>query len=361
MTTPQINFRNGERGLDFQVHGTDGGGGIWTMEASLCGPDGKADGTDPIYLPQVSGTFSDGTWEGYEDLPDAAPSGTWTICRIELVGFPADFVSYATNPAPSSSERPMPAGNTWVVNNDGTTDHLAPAISDSSCTPSVNVSNADATVTCDFTVTEHGSGLRDVDVDLRDFNGALTQYRSVTTYPDWLDTGNPQLVTPDGSGVVGSGTYRATLVVPVGAAPGTWFLHIRAIDAAENQTVFSDSVNVVDSRPIDTTQLPHVIDGQVSTTGSPTALTVTLHLKTARDEISQATVGVTDPALGSVDLNLVSGTDTDGTWQATVHSSAANVGDWSVNGVSIVDRLGVYHDVAAGDLANITGRNYTIS
>jgi hypothetical protein len=125
--------------------------------------------------------------------------------------------------------------------------------------------------------------------------------------------------------------------------------------------VFSDSVNVVDSGPIDTTQLPHVIDGQVSTTGSPTALTVTLHLKTARDEISQASVGVTDPALGSVDLNLVSGTDTDGTWQATVHSSAANVGDWSVNGVSIVDRLGVYHDVAAGDLANITGRNYTIS
>ncbi len=53
-------------------------------------------------------------------------------------------------------------------------------------------------------------------------------------FPDWVG-GNPALLTRDSSGADGSGQYRATLVLPVGSAPGPWFAKIRAVDKAANQ------------------------------------------------------------------------------------------------------------------------------
>jgi hypothetical protein len=189
----------------------------------------------------------------------------------------------------------------------------------------------------------------------------MTQSRTVTTYPGWLDTGNPQLVTPDPSGDAGSGRYHATVVIPVGAVAGVWDANVDAADQATNATQESTTVNVADSNPIDTTEVPQMIDGQVTTTTAPSTLTVTLHLQSIRDEASVVAVGVTDPAMGSFDLNLSSGTDTDGTWQVTLHTSASDIGNWSVNDVAVMDRFGIWHDLPAGDLANITGRSYTIS
>lgn len=358
VTTPQLNFRNGDRQVEYRIHATDTGGGIWTAEASLCGPDGKADGTTPWMMPQDSGTFTDGTWVGDQQLPDAAPSGTWSVCSIQLVGFPADFVTYASHPAPGSNARPMPSGNTWVVNNDGN-DHIAPVISNITVTPSVNVTNQDATVTCDFSVLEQGDGLRGVDVDLLNYGDTGTQEHTVLNVPDWVG-GNPALLTRDSTGADGSGQYRATLVLPVGSAPGPWFAKIRAVDNAANQVQVSATVNVTDSRPI--TDAPGLIDGAVTAGPGPATRTVSLHVKSIRDEVSHVWVGVTDPAGVDVGPNtsLVSGTDTDGVWQGTFDVPADALGDWSVSSVGLEDRLGVIRWLPASDLSSITGGTWTV-
>jgi hypothetical protein len=364
-TTPQVNFRDGQREVDYNVHATDVGGGIWTMTVSLCGPDGKADDTTPESIVQVSGSFSDGTWVGNTVLPDAAPTGTWSICRVDLVGFPANFVSYSTSPTPGSAERRMPAGNTWVVNNDGD-DHIAPVISDITITPSVNATNQDAAVVCDFTVLEKGDGVHTLDVRLAHYDPVWgdSQQHSVRNAPDFWDSGNPELVTPDGSGVAGSGRYQATIVMPRGSAAGGWFAEIRAIDAAFNETDHDLNTNVVDSNPIAITDVPQLIDGAVTAGASPTTRTVSMHLRSTRDEANNVEVAVTDPSgvtVGS-DLQLASGTDTDGIWQGTIDVPADKVGQWSVSDVSVADRLVIqWHQIPSSDLAKIIGRTWTTS
>jgi hypothetical protein len=90
-----------------------------------------------------------------------------------------------------------------------------------------------------------------------------------------------------------------------------------ASDQAFNRTDSSVPVTVVGSDPIHSSDVPALIDGHVSTTTS--SLTVSLHLQSIRDE----------------------------------------VGDWSVNGVTVWDRLGVVHTIPNDDLATVTGRSWT--
>ena len=359
VTTPQLDFGSDERTVVWQIHATDLGGGIWTMVASFCGPDGESDGTAQWYMVPQSGTSTDGTWWSNMKLPDDAASGTWSICAVHLLDVNANYITYATNPAPGSDDRHMPDGNTWIVNNAGN-DHVAPVISNVTVTPSVDVTNQDATVTCEFTVVDQGSGLRDLYVSLHD--PTFTQSRTVTTYPGWLDTGNPQLVTPDSNGAAGNGLYRATIVVPVGSAAGDWVADVSAVDAAYNRSESYSTVNVADSFPIDVTDVPHLIDGEVSATPTPSTLTVRLHVQSARDEISVVAVGITNPGapFGAFDLQLSSGTDTDGVWQETLTVPSNDIGNWSLDSVDVMDKFGVWHSLS-GDLSVVTGRTWTTS
>ena len=360
VTTPQVDFRAGDRWVDYEIHTTDAGSSIWSVNVGLCGPDGNADGTTVTPMSLKSGTLMDGTWLGNQQLPDDAPSGTWSICSIQLLSTDANYVTYASKVMPGSNARPMPAGNTWIVANDGG-DHRAPVISDITITPSVDVTSQDATVICEFTVLEIGSGLGDVDVDLRHLGpvGAAPQTHTATTFPGWLDTGNPQLITPDSRGADGSGRYRATIVLPVGSAPGWWFANIRAIDRANNQTMPYAQMRVVDSNPI--TDVPQLVDGQVSAGSTPGPKTIRLHLTSTRDEVSIVSVGITHPSGDGVGVNpeLVTGSATDGVWQGVFDVPADETGNWSISSVSVIDRLGVVRQLLPAELAVITGRTWT--
>jgi hypothetical protein len=90
-------------------------------------------------------------------------------------------------------------------------------------------------------------------------------------------------------------------------------------------------------------------------------VTVRLNLRSIRDETRVLAVGVTLPSgqVWGFDLDLVSGTDTDGTWQATFELPPAQAGSWSISDVGSIDRLGVWHHLSAGDLARITGSTWT--
>ncbi len=359
VTTPQLNFRAGDRMVEYQVHASDVGSDIWTVDVGLCGPDGKADGTTETPAIFGSGTYSNGTWLGNQTLPDDAPTGTWSICSVQLLALDANYISYATNPAAGSNVRPMPTGNTWTVANDGT-DHTAPVISDITITPSVDVTNQDATVTCDFSVLEVGSGLHEVDIDLRHLGSGSTptQEHTVLASSDW-QAGNPQLITPNAQGADGSGRYQATIVLPVGSAPGWWYANVRAVDLAGNQTVPYVTTNVIDTKPI--TDIPRLVDGEVSPGSTPGPKTVRLHLTSTRDEVTTVSPEITHPsgATGGFDLELVSGTATDGVWQGTFDVPADEIGNWSLSGVGVFDRLGVVREIPAADLATVSGRTWT--
>jgi hypothetical protein len=360
VTTPQINFRGDLRDAAYQIHATDVGGGVWSVNVGLCGPDGKADGTTASPMMLDSGTFASGTWQGDQLLPDDAPSGTWSICTVQLLDLDANFITYSTHPAAGSGARPMPAGNTFVVANDGD-DHSAPVISNITMTPSVNVTTQDATVTVDFTVLDHGDGLRQVDVDLRHMGPSSTQTHTVTTFPGFWDSGNPELVTPDPNGDSGSGHYRATIVMPVGSAAGSWFANIRAIDQAYNTTVPYATMNVIDARPF--TDVPRLTGGQVTTGGTPGNKTFQFQVASAHAEVDNIAVNVRYPAGDGTgfDPNFVSGTTTNGVWQVTLNLPTEEIGTYSITDISIEDRFGIWHNVPAGDLAKVSGRTWTIS
>jgi hypothetical protein len=90
---------------------------------------------------------------------------------------------------------------------------------------------------------------------------------------------------------------------------------------------------------------------------------VSLHLRSVRDEVGVVAVGIAAPAksIGQFDLELVSGTDTDGVWQQTLHTSAGDVGAWALTSVDTLDKNGVWNHVPADELANISGNTWTTS
>ncbi len=360
ITTPQLNFRAGDRMVEYQIHASDAGSAIWTVDVGLCGPDGKAGGTTQTPAIFGSGTYTNGTWLGNQTLPDDAPTGTWSICSVQLLAVDANYISYATNPAAGSNVRPMPAGNTWTVANDGT-DHTAPVVSNITITPSVDVTNQDATVTCEFTVMEQGSGLSYVDVRLWTYGPGMTYPQSQdirTSAGQWL-TGDPQLIAPDSSGADGSGRYRATLVLPVGSKAGWWGVNLTVVDQAANQTDPYTWEKVTDSKPI--TDIPRLTGGEVIAGPTQSTKTVKVHLTSTRDEVTVVGAEITKPSgeMGGANLELVTGTDTDGVWQGTFDVPADESGNWSLSAIDVIDRLGVWRTIPASDLATISGRTWT--
>ena len=201
-------------------------------------------------------------------------------------------------------------------------------------------------MTCEFTVMEQGSGLSQVDINLWGYGPGWTTpqtHHISSSAGEWL-SGNPQLITPDSSGADGSGRYRATMVLPVGSAPGWWVANITALDQAGNQAEPSASVKVIDSRPI--TDIPRLVDGDVSPGSTPGLKTVRLHLTSTRDEVTTVIVTITPPSgeNGGFDADLVTGTVTDGIWQGTFDVPADEVGNWSVSDIGVIDRLGVWRN-----------------
>ncbi len=120
-------------------------------------------------------------------------------------------------------------------------------------------------------------------------------------------------------------------------------------------------MNVADSRPI--TDAPGLTDGAVTAGPTPSTRTVSLHLQSTRDEVSAVAVGITDPNGIDVgpNLTLSRGTATDGIWQATVDVPGGVVGNWSLNSVGVIDRLGVRRVLPDSDLSKITDRTWTTS
>ena len=110
ITTPQLNFRAGDRMVEYQIHAADAGSDIWSVNVALCGPDGKADGTVETPASFGSGTPGNGTgWVIRRSRPRARPAPGRSVASSSSPWTP---ITSATprirRPCPSTSGRCRP-------------------------------------------------------------------------------------------------------------------------------------------------------------------------------------------------------------------------------------------------------------
>jgi RTX calcium-binding nonapeptide repeat (4 copies) len=333
--TPLLDMTAGDRTVQVQADISDDRSGVAWAFVALCGPNGVS-GLLPVFpLHLVTGNALSGVYQGAADLPDDAPTGTWSVCDVRTEDNAwnrVDYLPYVPDP-PSAMSRPMPSGTLTFDVVNVPADTTAPVISDVVVTPSADVTDGAATLTAEFTVTEAGSGVRSTEFQMAHVGtpGSPLQDHSAAG----------QLVEADPSSGPGSGRYSATIELPQGSAAGGWNVYLDAVDLQSNSSETDLPLTVTDLNPV--TTVPQVADGSLVADPAGGAPTLTLHLTSDRADLKEVEIEVAGPHGQQTEIApvLSSGTVQDGVWTATMRLPAgAATGVWSAQDVLFVDVLG---------------------
>lgn len=235
-------------------------------------------------------------------------------------------------------------------------DRNAPALTSFSVTPSsVETSQSARAVTVTLDLTDDVSGV----------DASSSQVSSTPPGGGAGNQGQLQLT----SGTSTDGTYQATINVPRFSVDGTWTLDLSVVDGAGNQLTKTSAQLISDGYPgtfeqtgLGDTAAPVLTSFALAPSSIDTSLadqvvTFTLHLNDdvagvdpAASQVSVA--GPTGQAGGQDQLQLTSGTASDGDYQATVTVPQGSLaGTWTVN-ASFVDQAGNQIDWQTSELTS---------
>ncbi|MCQ8850422.1 VCBS repeat-containing protein [Alteromonas stellipolaris] len=307
---------------------TDNESGVETPNVTA-GSDNNSASTGFGQVNLVSGTDVDGIWEARLTVPMGTTAGDWSVSVFPLRD-KAD--NTGTFGPPSRFERKF-----TVISE--AQDLAPPEMIDFSISPTtVDVSQASQVVTVAMHITDNESGVVTPNVTAgSDNNSASTGF------------GDVRLV----SGSDLDGVWEARLTIPKGSTSGGWSVSVFPLsDKADNTgefgppsrfersfTVISEAEDLTPPQLVDFSISPTTID----VSQSSEIVIVTMHI--TDNESGVETPNVTagsdrnSASTGFGQVNLISGTDLDGIWEARLTiPKGTTSGNWSVSVFPLRDK-----------------------
>ncbi|MEO8092827.1 MAG: calcium-binding protein [bacterium] len=216
----QIDTSQSAKDITFTLQATDNLAGLdpAASEVEVFSPAGAPRGQASFVL--VAGTPTDGTYEATVTVPRLAAQGTWAVA-LTLVDTVGNHHAFSTAGLIADG---FPGGFEQTAVGDA----VAPDLTDFTFAPAqVNTAQAAQIVTFDLDASDDLSGID------------LTGSRVIVTAPDGQPRDSEPLELV--SGTATDGTYRTTIVLPVGSVPGTWIVSVSLFDEAGNQSTWSSS------------------------------------------------------------------------------------------------------------------------
>jgi protein involved in ribonucleotide reduction len=277
----------------------------------------------------VSGDNTNGTWEAKLTVPKGATAGEWSVTLFPLTDIAGNSTSFGPG---------VQFDNSFFVRSNSSDLDVPILVDFEITTKNIDVTKSSQYVTVLFTVTDE-SGIEPPNLIAKSvLNGSTTGFGVV------------RLVSGDNT----NGTWEATLTVPKGATSGEWRVSLFPLtDIAGNSTSFGSGVQFDNSFFVGSNSsdldVPILVDFEITTknidvTESSQDVTV---LFTVTDEsgieppnlIAKSVLN--DSATGFGVVRLISGSVTNGTWEAilTVPKGAA-AGEWGVSLFPLIDIAG---------------------
>lgn len=354
-TPPAVNVAAGPQNVTLTLTVTDNLAGVGLVAVQFRSPSGlQFAPVNMQYLPRITGTALNGTWEGTVPIPQFAEAGTWKL-NVYLQDSPGNFV-YLTPANLAALRFPTDLTVTSIP------DTQAPQITAIRVSPpSISVSSGPQNVTIALDISDDISGV--------DFSPArFVEFRLHVTSP----SGGQQQFMPRQrftmtGGSLLAGTWEGAIPIPRYSEPGTWKVsQVRVIDFAGNQRFYNATQLAslgpaaeftVVSSPADTTK-PEITGVRftplaIDTSASSRLVTVTLNITDdlagtsfASDvtELISFSHGVlfTSPSGGQSrylsSFTLAAGTPQNGTWVGNVFfPQFSEGGTWKLSLLNIKD------------------------
>jgi hypothetical protein len=305
--------------------------------------------TSRVSFSKVSGTANKGIWEASVPFKQYSATGSWRVASVVLSDKEGDQTRLS---ATQLSEKGFP----HAVTVEGTEDNEPPQVSSLSISPSsINVGSSAQTVTVTAHISDNLSGVASASIGFRSPKGGK------------FTTGHTPFTKVSGTST--SGTYEAKVTFGPYIAAGTWKVSTLLLaDNIGNEAALSTqrlevkglpaSVQVTDEH--EDVTAPEVAGltispSSVNTTSSSQTATVTAHLTDNLSGVGSASVQFGSPngkqTTARVAFAKVSGTETNGTWEAKVpFERYLQTGNWKITSIELEDNAGNEASLSAAQL-----------
>jgi hypothetical protein len=303
--------------------------------------------TGNVSFTKVSGTANKGVWEASVPIKQYSASGTWRA-SVSLSDAEGNHVQLSSTQL---------AGKAFPhsVLVEGTEDNEPPVLAGLTFSSRlVNVSASSQTVTVTAHITDNLSGVTSASIDFRPPSGKPTigrvpltkvsgtaldgNYEATVTFPRYAPAGVWKIATINMADNVGNEASLSTLRVEAKGLPAT----VRVEDLTED--IQAPGLSELKISP-----------ASVNVTASAQSVAVTAGITDNLSGVAGASVSFTSPsgkqftALAS--LSKVSGTETSGTWEATVSfPQFIQSGTWKVSTLNLTDNVGNEARLSAAQL-----------
>lgn len=214
----EADVRGGPSSVTVRVRLVDGAAGVGSVYIPPTGPYGHNGGAHVPHMSLVSGTRSDGWWEGELRVDRYAHAGSWTFAVR-----PSDVLHNTQELSADDLAARGLSPRFRVLSHE---DRQEPAFVRASLSSiAVDVSDSDQKMTFEAAVTDDRSGIQD-------YPWGMSNVQLSLQHPIGQIVGRAGM--PRTSGTALNGTYGATFTIPRHSATGLWPLYLSATDAIGN-------------------------------------------------------------------------------------------------------------------------------
>jgi IPT/TIG domain len=309
-------------------------------------PNG-GEATERVVFSKVSGTANEGVWEAVVPFKQYVAPGTWRVTTLNMTDKEGSTLRL-------SSAQLTGKGFPSSVSVTSVEDNEPPVLASLSISPiKVNTTASSQTVAVTAHITDNLSGLASASIAFKSPTGQRTTERASFVKI---------------SGTPTNGVYEATVTFRRYITPGPWKVAgLRMTDNVENEISlgsrrleakgFPDTVQVEsieDEAPPAVAGLA-ITPSSVNVASSSQTVTVSAHITDDLSGVASASVQFESPSGKQVTTNVeftkVSGTETDGMYEATVtFNQFIQPGTWKVRDVDLRDNVGNEAGVSAAQL-----------
>ena len=296
-------------------------------------PSGKHSAGTRLSL--ISGTNLNGTWQGQIIIPAYSEPGTWVVSEVESADNLGNGWLYTTSQVQA-------LGFPTALQVTSQQDITPPTLISFTFTPtSVNTTSTSANVNVTAQISDDLSG--------------VVECLVFFTSPSGKHSAGTRLSLISGTNL--NGTWQGQIIIPAYSEPGTWM--VSEIESSDNvgngwfyttnqiQALgFPTALQVTSQQDV----TPPTLNGftftpaSVNTTSTSASVTATAQISDDLSGVVECLVFFTSPSgkqSAGARLNLVSGTNINGTWQGQIFIPAySEPGTWTVSEVSSSDNVG---------------------
>jgi hypothetical protein len=320
--------------------------GVAFASVQFASPKGN-ETTERVSFSKVSGTVNKGIWEASVPFKQYIAPGTWRITTLNMIDKEGNQVRL-------SSSQLLSKGFPVAVSVESIEDNEPPVLAGLSISPTtVNTTASSQTVTVTAHITDNLSGLASASVVFRSPSGRETTEKATFSKVSGSST---------------NGVYEAKVVFKRYIAPGPWKVSsLRMVDNVENEITlnsrrlqakgFTETVQVEsieDEAPPSLAGFS-ITPSSVNVASSSQTVVVGAHITDDLSGLASASVQFESPngkqVTATAEFTKVSGTETDGTYEATVtFNQFIQAGTWKVRDVNLRDNVGNEANLSATQL-----------